>query len=260
MEPVLHVCAFKDNYIWLIRGRSTNYPCPIIIVDPGDAQPVLEAMEHQQLLPVAIFCTHHHPDHVGGVADILRHYKVPVYGPAREKIAQVTRPVDDGDSFQIPVLDMNFQVLTIPGHTRGHVAYYGNGMLFCGDTLFSAGCGRLFEGSLEDMHTSLTRLAALPSETLVYCGHEYTQANLRFAVTVEPNNIDVQQHQNRVAALRAQGLPSVPSTLALEKKINPFLRTHVPTVWAAAEIHSHTALSNGVSIFAALRLWKDGFK
>ena len=257
MEPVLHVCAFEDNYIWLIR--SQDYASRVIIVDPGEAEPVLETLEHQQLVPVAIFCTHHHGDHVGGIADLLQHYKVPVYGPAREKIAHVSRPVENGDSFQVAAMDMNFRVLAIPGHTHGHVAYYGNGMLFCGDTLFSAGCGRLFEGSPQDMYDSLARLAALPPETAVYCGHEYTQANLRFAAAVEPHNADVQRHQDQVTALRERQLPTLPSTLALEKKINPFLRTHLPEVRAAAETHAHGVLPDGVSVFAALRRWKDSF-
>ena len=259
MEPVLHVCAFEDNYIWLIRGQSANYTRSVIIVDPGDAQPVLEILDRQQWLPMAIFCTHHHGDHVGGVADLLRHFAIPVYGPAREKIAHVTRPVEDDDRFT--VLDIHFRVLAIPGHTRGHVAYYGNDMLFCGDTLFSAGCGRLFEGSPEDMHNSLARLTALPPQTAVYCGHEYTQANLRFAAVVEPNNTDVRRHQAQVAALRARQLPTLPSTLELEKKINPFLRTHLPEVRAAVATHAHQKmLPDDVSIFAALRHWKDGFK
>ena len=180
MNSVLHVCAFKDNYIWLVRSRSPQYPRHVLIVDPGDADPVLATLAQEQLIPAAILCTHHHPDHVGGVPELLQHHRIPVYGPAQEHIASVTRPVDDGDIIHIKEMDITFQVLSIPGHTRGHIAYYGHDQLFCGDTLFSAGCGRLFEGSPAEMLASLTRLAALPPHTAVYCGHEYTLANLQF--------------------------------------------------------------------------------
>ncbi len=260
MNSVLHVCAFEDNYIWLIRSRSVQHPQRVIIVDPGDVEPVLAVLAQQQLIPAAILCTHHHPDHVGGVPDLLRRYPIPVFGPARENIASVTQPVEDGDNIQIKDMDISFQVLAIPGHTRGHVAYYGHGRLFCGDTLFSAGCGRLFEGTAAEMHTSLSRLAALPPDTAVYCGHEYTQANLRFALTVEPENTDTLAYRDRVVALRLTRTPTLPTTIGLERRINPFLRADEPTVRAAVEEHAQQDLSTELDVFAALRRWKDRFK
>lgn len=289
MEPVLHVPAFQDNYIWLIRGRS---PDQVAIVDPGDAAPVLAALAARRLTPVAILCTHHHADHVGGVAELLAHFPVPVYGPARERIAGVSHPLDEGARVTIPELGLDFGVLDIPAHTAGHIAYYYNGshsrhpasatapgialppasmqssrdigtslcgMLFCGDTLFSAGCGRLFEGSAAQMAQSLAKLAALPDDTAVYCGHEYTAANLCFALAVEPDNRAAHAHLAQVLAWRAAGRPSLPSTIGLERRINPFLRTHAPAVRAAAERQAGRALAAPTEVFAVLRAWKDGF-
>ena len=227
MTDVLHVCAFKDNYIWLIRGDS---PDRVAIVDPGDAAPVLDALAKQRLTPAAILCTHHHGDHVGGVQELLAHYDVPVYGPAQEHIPTLTHRLHGGDRIRLDALGLEFDVLDVPGHTAGHIAYHGHGFLFCGDTLFSAGCGRLFEGTAGQLHDSLTRLAALPPETAVYCGHEYTAANLRFALTVEPDNADSRRHQEQVHELRARNEPTLPSTIGLEKRINPFLRTAEPAV------------------------------
>ena len=257
MEPVLHVPAFQDNYIWLIRGR--NAPHKVAIVDPGDAAPVLAALRAQKLTPVTILCTHHHRDHVGGVAELLAEYKVPVYGPARERIAGVTHPLREGEHAVLPELDLEFRVLDIPAHTAGHIAYYGNGLLFCGDTLFSAGCGRLFEGSAAQMAQSLETLAALPDDTAVYCGHEYTAANLRFALTVEPDNAAAQAHLAQVQTWRAGGRPSLPSTIGLERRINQFLRTREAGVRASAERHAGRTLVTPTEVFAALRAWKDGF-
>jgi hydroxyacylglutathione hydrolase len=256
MEPVLHVPAFQDNYIWLIRGRS---PDQVAIVDPGDAAPVLAALAARRLTPVAILCTHHHGDHVGGVAELLAHFSVPVYGPAHERIAGVSHPLDEGARVTLPDLGLDFGVLDIPAHTAGHIAYHGGGLLFCGDTLFSAGCGRLFEGSAAQMAQSLAKLAALPDDTAVYCGHEYTAANLRFALTVEPDNRTAHAHLAQVLVWRAADRPSLPSTIGLERRINPFLRTHEPAVRAAAERHAGRALAAPVEVFGVLRAWKDGF-
>jgi hydroxyacylglutathione hydrolase len=258
MTPVLHVCAFEDNYIWLIRGRSAADR--VAIVDPGDAGPVLAALEQQRLTPVAILCTHHHNDHVGGTEDILRHYSLPVYGPARERIPAITHKLKDGDRVALAELGLEFDVLDVPGHTAGHIAYHGASMLFCGDTLFSAGCGRLFEGTAEQMHTSLSRFAALPEKTGVYCAHEYTAANLRFALTVEPGNHDTRAHFEKTQALRARNTPTLPSTIGLERRINPFLRTGQATVREAVSTHVARPLTGDAEVFAELRRWKDNFR
>jgi hydroxyacylglutathione hydrolase len=257
MAAVLHVPAFEDNYIWLIRGGSARH---VAVVDPGDAAPVLAYCAERELTPCAILCTHHHPDHVGGIEDLVRHDAIPVYGPAAERIPCVTHRLKDGDVVNVAELALAFQVIGVPGHTRGHVAYYGHGMLFCGDTLFSAGCGRLFEGTAEQMHASLGRLAALPPDTAVFCAHEYTADGLRFAAAVEPDNPDVRTRQQEVATLRAQGAPTLPSTIALERHINPFLRSHVPEVRAAAERAAGRQLDSEAAVFAAIRRWKDNFR
>jgi hydroxyacylglutathione hydrolase len=257
MPTVLHVPAFEDNYIWLIPG---NDPRRVAIVDPGDAEPVLARLERDGLIPAAIVITHHHGDHAGGIADLAARYPIPVYGPARENIPGVTHALGDGDRVRLESLGREFEVLAVPGHTTGHIAYYGHGWLFCGDTLFSAGCGRLFEGTAEQMHASLARLKRLPDATEVYCAHEYTAANLRFALTVEPGNGDAQRHRDTVRQWREADRPSLPSTIGLEKRINPFLRAHEPAVRAAAERQSGQRLDNEVEVFAAVRRWKDTFR
>ena len=257
MSDVLHVRAFEDNYIWLIRGKS---PDRVAIVDPGDADPVLAALEKQRLKPAAILCTHHHGDHVGGVEDLLKHYSIPVYGPARERIPTLTHRLKDGDHINLAELGLEFDVLDVPGHTAGHVAYVGGGLLFCGDTLFSAGCGRLLGGTAEQMHASLSRLAALPEVTRVYCAHEYTEANLRFALAVEPDNADSRAYRDQARVLRQQNLPTLPSTIGLERRVNPFLRTALPRVRQAAEKQAGQALASEAEVFAVLRRWKDGFR
>jgi len=257
MATVLHVPAFEDNYIWLVVGGEKN---SAVIVDPGDDAPVIEALARQRLTPVAILCTHHHGDHVGGIDGLLARYALPVYGPAAETIPHCRYSLRDGDRVDLPTLALQFTVLEIPGHTRGHIAYAGHGLLFCGDTLFSAGCGRLFEGTPGQMLASLTRLAALPEDSAIFCGHEYTAANLRFAAVVEPDNREVRVHQQTVEELRARGQPTLPSTLAVEKRINPFLRTREPSVRRAAEQHAGRKLETALEVFTVIRRWKDDFR
>jgi hydroxyacylglutathione hydrolase len=254
METVLHVPAFNDNYIWLIRGRAPNR---VAIVDPGDAAPVFQAFEQQKLTPFAILCTHHHGDHCGGIPTLRARYDVPVYGPANERIRGITHPVSGG--VHIDVDGQDYAVLDVPGHTAGHIAYYGGGNLFCGDTLFSAGCGRLFEGTAEQMFASLERLAALPEDTKVYCAHEYTLGGLRFALAVEPGNRDALLYEQEAKELRAQGKPTLPSTIGRERRINPFLRTHVPDVRQAATAQGAPRSDTGSAVFGTLRRWKDNF-
>ncbi len=275
MDSVLHVPAFEDNYIWLIRGESADAPSMargprldpigvstnyVAIVDPGDAIPVMQALARQNLAAVAILCTHHHGDHVGGVEELRAHYDIPVYGPARERIAGITHRLNGGDRVRLDALRLEFEVLDVPGHTAGHIAYVGHGLLFCGDTLFSAGCGRLFEGTAEQMHHSLSRLAALPPDTRVYCAHEYTAANLRFALTVEPDNSRARDYQRQVGERRARKEPTLPSTMALERDVNPFLRVQEPAVRRAVAAWAGHEPASGTETFALLRRWKDGFQ
>src|SRR5213592_4134866 len=206
---VVAVKAFTDNYVWTLRTATHA-----AVVDPGEPRPVLDYLAPQNLRLAAILATHHHPDHVGGIAELVQKFRVPVFGPKNEPIPTLTQPVSEGDRVSIPELGVSFSVLDIPGHTRAHVAYYGAGALFCGDTLFACGCGRLFEGTAEQMYTSLQKLLALPDETKVYCGHEYTLANIGFARAVEPGNRALSAREERDRRLREAGKPTLPSTLA----------------------------------------------
>jgi hydroxyacylglutathione hydrolase len=257
MPTVLHVRAFRDNYIWLVCSRVRPL---VVIVDPGDSAPVLAFLERERLTPAAILCTHHHNDHVDGVAGICERYPVPVYGPAGGRIGMVNRPLNDGDIVQLPDAELAFRALAVPGHTLDHFAYLFDNLLFCGDTLFSAGCGRLFEGTAAQLHDSLRRLRELPDETQVYCGHEYTLANLRFASAVEPANTIITEYRHATEARLAANQPSLPSTLATEKQVNPFLRVDTLPVREAAAHYAGTWLENDVAVFAALRRWKDEFR
>jgi hydroxyacylglutathione hydrolase len=255
MLDVTPVPAFSDNYIWLIRDATGRHAA---VVDPGDAAPVLQALSDSGLTLRTILITHHHADHVGGIRALLKAYPdTPVYGPAQERIAQLTVRLSEGDRVSLPELDATFEVLEVPGHTSGHIAYYGQGALFCGDTVFAAGCGRLFEGTPAQMQASLAKLRRLPDDTLVYCAHEYTLANIGFAKWVEPENADLLAREQADMDRRDHGQPTVPSSLGMEKRTNPFLRYDQPSVVAAAEQFSGRTLQNPAEVFGAVRFWKD---
>jgi hydroxyacylglutathione hydrolase len=251
---VVPLRAFKDNYVWTLRDEHVA-----AVVDPGEARPVLEYLASERLRLVAILATHHHQDHVGGVAELVARYPCPVFGPRGEPIATLTRPVGGGDNVALPALGLAFDVLDIPGHTRAHIAYYGANMLFCGDTLFACGCGRVFEGTPQQLHASLQKLVALPDETRVYCGHEYTLANIGFAKAVEPGNAQLREREKADAQLRARDLPTLPSTIGREKATNPFLRVREPAVIDSASKYLGKRTSDPAGVFAALRQWKNQF-
>ena len=260
MPLVIHtIPAFQDNYLWLFHGSDKR---AAFVVDPGDAQPVLDCLKENNLELAGILITHHHPDHTGGIKDLLANNNVPVYGPDSANIPQISHRLYEGDC--INLADTNFSVLEIPGHTLDHIAFTAspqeqNPLVFCGDTLFTAGCGRIFEGSAEQMYQSLQKLAALPDATRIYCAHEYTLSNLAFATAVEPTSRALQDKTAADEGKRQQGLPTVPSTLAIERETNPFLRCHLSPLALAASQHSARELSDPVEVMREIRLWKDSF-
>jgi hydroxyacylglutathione hydrolase len=250
--------AFQDNYIWLLHGLDD--PRAVAVVDPGAAEPVLRTLADGDLRLDAILATHHHADHVGGVRELVAATGAMVFGPARERMPVAVHGLAHGARARLPTLGLEFEVIDVPGHTAGHIAYFGHEALFCGDTLFSAGCGRLFEGTAEQMLASLDSLARLPDSTRVFCGHEYTLANLRFAMAVEAGNSEIATYARTAEALRAASRPTLPSTIGLEKRVNPFLRSRLDNVRSSAERHAGTALPTPVAVFAEVRSWKDTFR
>jgi hydroxyacylglutathione hydrolase len=247
--------AFTDNYIWLLQDHRSQR---CAVVDPGDAAPVEAWLDaHPDWVLSDILITHHHHDHVGGVERLKHISGATVYGPASENIPARDVALNDNDTAS--VLGWEFDVYAVPGHTLGHIAYYHHGLLFCGDTLFAAGCGRLFEGTPDQMHHSLSRLAALPEDTLVYCTHEYTLSNLKFAAAVEPTNADIAARLEKVTQQRQNGVMTLPSTLALEKLTNPFLRTGETLVKQKVDERAGAQNRAPSEVFAALRAWKDKF-
>lgn len=251
---VTAIPAFSDNYIWLLTTGGAQ----CAVVDPGDADPVLRALRRESLQLSTILLTHHHADHIGGVRGLVAASGARVFGPREERIPGIDREVGAGDRVELPDLDLSFEVVEVPGHTATHIAYHGHGCLFCGDTLFSVGCGRLFEGSPQQMQQSLDKLAALPPATRVYCAHEYTLANCDFALEVEPDNEALLRRASAVEAARAAGRITLPSTLAEERAVNPFLRSRETTVVEAARRHD-PAVEPGAPTLAAIRAWKDRY-
>jgi hydroxyacylglutathione hydrolase len=254
MLTVTPITAFQDNYIWALHDE-----CHAVLVDPGDSSPCIEFLVKNGLNLLAILVTHHHSDHVGGNRDLAARYHPPIYGPAHEPIPGLTNPVSGGDKIAIPELGLHFSVVDTPGHTLGHISFFGDNRLFCGDTLFACGCGRLFEGTPAMMASSLNRISELPDSTQIFCAHEYTISNISFAMTVDGANPALLQRERLEQSRRNQGQPTLPSTLALEKATNPFLRCHEPALVHAAETWLKRPALNAVEVFTALRQAKDVF-
>jgi len=257
MVRIHAVPAFQDNYLWVVAEGARA-----AVVDPGDAGPVQRFLDERGLALDAILATHHHGDHIGGVPELAARWKCPVFGPAHDGVGGLTRALREGDRFVVPGIDYPVEVLDVPGHTAGHIAYVHRGaqpVVFCGDTLFACGCGRLFEGTAAQMSASLAKLAALPDATRVYCAHEYTLSNVRFAEAVEPGNTRLAERKAREAERRRRNVPTVPSTIEEERATNPFLRCAEPEVIASAERHAGRSLGDPVAVFAEIREWKNRF-
>ena len=255
---LIPIPAFSDNYIWALHDGQQA-----LVVDPGESHGVAHWLEQQGLRLDTILITHHHADHTGGVAELREATGARVIGPAYEPMPEPLQRVSEGDT--VEVLGLRFDVIEVPGHTAGHIAYYtpemdGSPLLFCGDTLFSGGCGRLFEGTPAQMLNSLTRLAALPAATRVCCTHEYTLSNLKFAQAVDPGNAELADYTARCKEQRAQNFPTLPSSIGLEKLINPFLRAREPAVVQSALAHEPGSADDAVAVFTTLREWKNVFK
>ncbi len=253
MFNIVAIPAFQDNYIWAIHNGVHA-----TVVDPGEASSVLAFLDAHGLQLDAILCTHRHADHIGGIAELCAVYNVPVYGRCHPGNPYVSHRLTEGSHLTLTTLDLTFDILEIPGHVEDHIAYLAPDMLFCGDTLFGAGCGRNFEGTMVQLHRSLQRLASLPDTTRVYCAHEYTAANIRFALACEPGNRKLIQRELAVQKLRAANLPTLPSTIALEKATNPFLRATQPEIIQTLQQRGLSDTGE-LSVFTALRRWKNNF-
>ncbi len=257
MNSIFAVPAFRDNYIWVLPDCAGQ---TAVVVDPGEAAPAHAALTERGLRLAGILTTHHHADHVGGVTELLERWPgIPVWGPAHEQIPGRTVAVSQRDEVALESLGLRLRVLDVPGHTAGHIAYAGDGMLFCGDTLFAGGCGRLFEGTATQMSASLGQLARLPGDTRVYCAHEYTEANLRFALAVEPENAALRQRYDKVRREREENRITLPSTMSEELATNPFLRCDQASVRESAAAHAGRDLPDTQAVFATVRSWKDSF-
>ncbi len=254
MLKVIPIPALRDNYIWCMYDTTTKH---CLLVDPGEAKPAIETIEKLQLNPVAILVTHHHWDHSNGVTDLINKYDVEVFACDENKIPGAKIHLKDGDEFLINKLRIKFKAIRVPCHTLDHTAFYTPNLVFTGDTLFTGGCGKFFEGTPTQMFNSLEKLKKLSLETLVYCGHEYTQSNLKFAALVEPKNIDIKNRVAEVDKLRSQQLPTVPASLAIEMKTNPFLRTNIPDVIKSVEDCFNKKFNSEIEVLAALREWKN---
>ena len=257
MLHVTGIPALQDNYLWLLERPGEPR---VTVVDPGAAEPVLQVLRQRALTLDSILITHHHADHIGGVAALKAATGARVYGPAIERIAACDMALAGGERIVLPALELTLDVLAVPGHVREHIAYYGNGRLFCGDTLFLAGCGRVFTGTAEQLFDSLQQLGTLPPETLIYCTHEYTASTLRFARAVEPEHTGLLAREAQVQARRMQGLPTVPGRLDQELVTNPFLRCHEPGLQAAVSRETGVPIIDARACFVALREWKNRFR
>jgi hydroxyacylglutathione hydrolase len=253
---ILPIPILRDNYVWVIINQEKRLA---VVVDPGHADPITAYLKAHHLTLSAILITHHHWDHVHGIGDLVKTYQVPVYGPGKENIPGLTQPLRDGMEVMLSHMKLKFTILEIPGHTLGHIAYYAPGILFCGDTLFAGGCGRLFEGTAKQLYTSLKKLSNLPDTTKVYCTHEYTLSNLRFASQVEPHNEHINQRLEDNIQLVSQGAATLPSLLKDERLTNPFLRCDSPEIKASVEKWAGKPLASRLDIFTHLRQWKDAF-
>jgi hydroxyacylglutathione hydrolase len=252
---VFPIKAFNDNYIWCLHNQTH-----CTVVDPGDAAPVLAYCQDNQLTLSAIIITHHHWDHTGGIDALLAAFpNIPVYGPQNKNIKQITVRLSQGDDMELAKLGIKLSILEVPGHTLDHIAYYGDIGLFCGDTLFSAGCGRLFEGTPQQMYTSLVKLTTLPADTEVFCAHEYTMANIAFAETVEPNNQALVDYKHWANKQREKNTPTLPSSIQRELAVNPFLRCHSAELVTNVSQNMGSTLASEQAVFASLRSWKDNF-